>query len=222
MGSFFKKIFFITDLLKNGEYLFVWNGIKKRIKSKNLAIGLKRDLSFEWEPPRSLIDLSIRRYQSDDSDYFILDNSNHGLIEKNINSCYVATNKDGAPCFRQWLMDSSENPKINAFWGNSYPELKNDEALLESAYTIPKYRGFGIMPAATNLISEKGKEQGIKHIITFVPKNNINALRAIVYAGYQPYILRTENWFLFRKQVSFDEISSELLEFFNKSTLRKI
>ena len=208
--------------MKNGDYLFAWNGIKKRIKSENIAFGLKRDLSLEWTPPRSLINISIRPYQPNDSEYFRLDNNNHGLIEKNINTCYVALNKDGNPCFRQWLMDSSENSKIHGFWGNSYPVLKKGEALLESAYTVSKYRGFGVMPTATNLISEKGKEQGIKHIITFVLKDNIIALRSIVYAGYTPYIIRTEKWFLFKKKVIFSKVSDELMTFFNKSVLRKI
>ncbi len=222
MREVLKKIIFIKKLLKDDQYLFIWNGIKKRIKSKNIAFGLKRDLSQEWTPPKSLINLSIRPYQLDDSEYFLLDKNNHGLIDQNINTCYVATNKVGDPCFRQWLMASIENPKIYNFWRNSFPVLKNDEALLESAYTIPKYRGFGVMPTATNLISEKGKEQGINHIITFVSKKNINALRSVFYAGYQPYVLRTENWFLFHKKVSFDTIPDELMEVFNKSVLRKM
>ncbi|CAH8282103.1 hypothetical protein EV196_11072 [Mariniflexile fucanivorans] len=216
-----KKIVFIENSLKKGDYLFVWNGIKKRIKSENIAFGLKRDLSEETIPPRSLISLSIRPYQISDGKYFLLDKNNYGLIEKNISTCYVAITNDGEPCFRQWLIDSSQNPKIYKFWGDSFPMLKNDEALLENAYTIPKNRGFGIMATATHLISEKGKEQGVKHIITFVDKKNVSALRSIVYSGYKPYTLRKEKWFLFIKKVSFEEIPDELAIFLNKFVFMK-
>jgi hypothetical protein len=57
------------------------------------------------------------------------------------------------------------------------------------------------MPLAAFEISEIDKSVGIKNVITFVPIDNINSLRAFTYACFVPYKIRRERWFLFKKKI---------------------
>ena len=138
-----------------------------------------------------------------------------------IQTCYVATTKEGNPCFRCWLIDYSQNKNINSIWKNTYPHLNEDELLLENAVTIPKFRGMGIHPNAMFQVAKKGKIFGAKFALSFVSISNISSLKSFHYAGFQPYSLRREKWLFFRKSVTFEEIPNEIIEYYNKVTMRK-
>ena len=156
---------------------------------------------FEFKNPNALIELKIRPFNTSDNDYFRDENSNLGLVEAHIENCYVAVNTDNLPCYRQWLMGPSQNEKIKDFFKGSFPVLKNNEALLEAAFTLPTFRGKRIMPAAMARISEKGVDIGAKYIITFVDINNIPSLKGCKRSGFNPYVLRIEKWFLFKTSI---------------------
>ncbi len=220
MKRILDKVAFLIGLIKKGELKFLWSGISKRLYSTHLSYGLKRDLNIEIPTPPSLLKLEFRHYQDEDAPYFELDNMNHGLIEKNINHCFVAT-KNNEPVYRVWLMGPDQSQKIEDFWGNSFPTLKKNEVLCENSFTVPKYRGFGIMPFAMTKIAEKGKDLGADTSIIYTDTNHIVSLRAGDYAGYHPFILRTEKWFLFKKSVSFSDIPEALLEHYKKATQRR-
>jgi hypothetical protein len=205
-------------LTSEKKIIIVWENIKTRLYSTKISLGLERDLNNEFKKPKSLIDFSIRLWR--DSDINSLNESYRHirLVKANIPNCYVAVTKDNIPIFRQWLIGSSENNQIKNYFGDLYPKLKKNEALIEGAFTSPSYRGFGIMPLATASIAEKGKEIGVDNIITFVDIKNISSLRSVVAAGFVPYTLRKERWiFLFRK-VDFLPISEEVYALYNKYT----
>ena len=194
----------IILLLTKGDLKFIIHAINKRLKSEVVCFGLKRDLNDDFKSPEALIDLNIRLSKDSDHTYFSEDNTNFGLVEKNIKSCYVATNKLDEPFFRIWLMGFSENEKIQNFFDGNFPKLKENEALLESAFTIARFRGKGIMPKAMSIISEKAINIGARYILIFVNIENIPSLKGCYRSGFQPYILRREKWFLFKKNVFCD------------------
>ncbi len=220
MKNIFTKIGYLISLIKQGELKFLWSGISKRLYSENLSYGLKRDLNIEIPTPPSLLKLSFRYCRDDDAPYFELDNNNHGLVDKQINYCVVAT-KDDVPVYRVWLMGASQNDKIKEFWGDSFPPLKANETLVENSYTVPKFRGFGIMPYAMTKVAEKGKELGADTAIIYTSTDHFVSLRAGDYAGYHPFNLRKEKWFLFKRTTSFGDIPLELMEHYKKVTQRK-
>lgn len=143
---------------------------------------------------------------------------NYGLVEKNIKNSYVATNERDLPCFRIWLMESSENEKIKDFFTGNSPTLNENEALLEGAFTIPSYRGNRIMPAAMAEISEKGKDIGVRYILIFPYLKNIPSLKSCRRSGFHPYILRREKWFLCKKRIVFEDIPKDILEKYYSDT----
>jgi GNAT superfamily N-acetyltransferase len=215
-----KKLSFIWNLIKKGEFGFLWQGISKRISSEKKAFGLKRDLKTTINPVRTFKKVDVVLATPEHHQHFWMDNFNNGIVERDIPSCYVALTEDNEPCFRQWLIAAKYNDAIIDFWGHSYPYLKEDESLIENAFTIPKYRGFGIMPYVMDKVAQKAREYGARYVICFTPAENKNSLRANHYAGFRPYILRTEKWFLFRKKIEFSEIPAELMEEYNTLTSR--
>lgn len=221
MKNIFSKVAYLFSLVRQGELKFLWSGISKRLYSENLSYGLKRDLNVEIPTPPSLLKLSFRLYREEDAPYFELDNNNHGIIDKQIKHCFVAT-KDDEPVYRVWLMPASENAKIKEFWGDSFPPLKANETLVENSFTVPKYRGFGIMPYAMKLIAEKSADFGADTAIIYTAIDHLVSLRAGDYAGYHPFNLRKEKWFLFNRTTTFqDDIPEELMAHYKKVTQRK-
>ena len=117
-----KKVINVTkSLIVQGDYKFFWQLFKKKIYSNEMAFGFKMDLEQGIKKRRALIPIITRPSQKGDNIYFE-DNKTTGLIEK-LETCYVATNKEGIPCFRGWLIDSSQNGKLRQFWGDRFPTL---------------------------------------------------------------------------------------------------
>ena len=218
MNSSNSRIAHLFDLLKKGDFKFIWEGITKRIWSKSEAFGLRRDLNLDFKNPDALIEISIREFRKDDDDHFESDRTNKGLVERNIPTSYVAVTNEDIPCYRQWLMGPDQNEKIRNFWGNAFPVLEKDEALLESAFTNPAFRGKRIMTAAMSRIAEKGNDLGVRYVNTFVDIHNIPSLKGCKRSGFYPYILRKERWILFNKSVTFTDVPEDRLELFDEYT----
>jgi GNAT superfamily N-acetyltransferase len=124
-------------------------------------------------------------------------------VRANIPTCYVAVTIDNTPAYMQWLMGSEQNESIQMFFNKTFPILEPDEALLENALTLAEFRGKGLMSAAMARIAERGIEVGARWVITFVGEDNIASLKGCKRAGFYPYMLRAERWFLFRRTLTF-------------------
>lgn len=211
-----KLILRLFHLIRKGEIAFLIKGVSKRLYSKTEAFGLKRDLSIPFTTPNAQIAINIRPFKLEDASYFEADLQNDGLIKKAISTCYVAVTDKDEPCCRLWLMDSSESEKIRAFWGDAFPNLNSDEALIESVYTVSNMRGQGIMPETLELVSRKATENHKKYVMLFVQLDNIPSLKGSHRAGFTPYILRTETWKFFKRQITFETLEAhELLRYQN-------
>ncbi|HLV15619.1 MAG TPA: hypothetical protein VKY41_10590 [Xanthomarina sp.] len=219
-SNLFKKIALLPKLIREGRAKYLWTAFLNRVHSKEIAFGFKRDLSVPYKKPRTLKPTTIREFQKEDAVYFV-ENPNNGLIN-NFHTCYVGITNENIPCARVWLIDSSQNKTLKATWGDRFPQLRPDEVLLENVFTVPKYRGMGVIPAFLYDVAEKSKELGARYAITFGEIKNINTSRAYNYAGFSPYIVRTVSYFLFIKSINYEEISSEHMDFYNKSINRKV
>ena len=209
-GVFFIKLNFILKQLRAGKIKIILKGIVDKFYSEKVSFVLRRDAKKENKPPRVLIKLSFRIFKKEDEKYFFNDYENIALI-KQLPYCYVAITEEDIPCFRIWLLDYHQNKKIKKYWGDSYPQLKPDEVLMESAYTTAKYRGLGIMPNAMALLSEKINQKGVRFVISVTPITNINSLKASYYAGFRPFKLKIEKHFLFYKSVFFKDIPDHVI-----------
>ncbi len=228
MNNFINRIEVVINHLKDGDFDYLIKSIKKGMASKDVSLGLKRDLCIPFKGPNSKINIYIRLFEESDSKYFYTEYVN-GIDLLKTPKCYVAVDDNDVPCFRQWLIVSKENKKIQSYFGDLFPYLKEGEALFEGGFVFPKIRGNGIMSAGLSKIAEKAKQDGVENIITFVNIHNTPSLKGCEHAGFAPYILRTEKWFLFKRKVMFTPIPDSLMLQYlknvagkSKSTVKKL
>jgi GNAT superfamily N-acetyltransferase len=212
-----KKILRSLFLLRNVRHLgVIWRSLSQRLYSNTTYLGLRRDLSVTFKAPEAKIQLKVRPLDRRDDLSFIDINepgiSSEGAFERlhqinmlraRIRTCYIALDHSDQPCYMQWLIPSIENDKIQAFYGNIFPRLEGNEALLEGAYTADDYRGQGVMATAMAQIAERASDLGARWVITFVGERHLASLKGCKKAGFVPYIRRREIYRLFRRKVIF-------------------
>lgn len=166
---------------------------------RSMRYGLRRDLQIPFQGPSAKIPIEVRPLVESDLASLLATHQNdqadrlevarrRAFVERCPRGCFVAVDqRDGTPCYMQWLISSADNRFIRSMGG--FPELQKREALLENAYTPAKYRGLGIMAAAMALIAERGSELGADHVLTFVDQHNIASLKGCQRAGFFPHLL---------------------------------
>lgn len=202
---------------------------KKRIYSHSVSIGLQRDLNNEFQAPPAKINIEIRPLRKEDFAELLEPSTDPSvnpriiaiqkrMVNANIPTCYVAVTTDSKPCYIQWLIGYDDNQKIENYFRGVFPPLKESEALLEGAYSNPAFRGLRIMPMAMALIAEKATEINARWVHTFVDITNIPSLKGCQRAGFKPYLLRKDRWFLFHRTITFHPISDAMNEIFYEVT----
>jgi hypothetical protein len=203
-------------LSKRGRRGVIWRSLSLRLYSDTTYLGLRRDLSVAFKAAEAKMPLEVRPLDRRDDLSFIDINEPGGasasaldrlhqinMLKAQIRTCYLALGPDGLPCYMQWLIPSSENDKIQAFYGDIFPRLREDEALLEGAYTAEYCRGQGVMASAMARIAERGNDLGARWVITFVGERHVASLKGCKKAGFVPYVRRREIYRLFKRNVTF-------------------
>jgi RimJ/RimL family protein N-acetyltransferase len=182
--------------------------LKLGLSLRSLSYGLRRDLTVPIEYPVAKIPITVRPMQDGDLEALLPDdpslpaqermeaNWRHGFARNVGSGGFVAIDgRDGSPCYMQWLLRSSQNDVIGRM--KTFPLLKDDEALLENAYTPPSHRGLGIMSVAMALIAERAADFGARYVMTFVGHDNIASLKGCRRAGFDPDMLAKRHDSLF-------------------------
>ena len=163
--------------------------------------GLNRDLGVPLVNPAAKIPIDVRRLEPRDVAALLSYDAaaaspqergevagRRNFLAKGAQNGFVAIDqRNGAPCYVQWLFGARDNAFVSQLKG--FPALAPHQALLENAYTPPAYRGFGIMSAAMALIAERAADIGARHVLTFVGLDNIASLKGCQRAGFNPLIL---------------------------------
>ncbi len=205
-------------LVLDGNAGKAWSALAYRAYSDSTSIGLRRDLTILFDGPLAKIPITVRPLRPDD-DLSALDPApglsadeafwrlgQRRLLESGLRTCYVAMAPDGKPCYMQWVIPASENERLRTVFGNLYPVLQPEEALLEGAYTPEAYRGKGIMGAAMAEVATRAAEHGARWAITFVDAQNEASLKGCIRAGFAPYLRRHERFRFFHRRVDFKRI----------------
>lgn len=210
----------IIRLLLSGNGGRAWAAIAYRARSDSTSIGLRRDLTVPFTGPRAKIPLTVRPLAPGD-DLSMLELApglspdeafwrlgQRRLLASGLRTCYVAIAPEGKPCYMQWVIPASEYQRVRQIFGNLYPVLAPDEALLEGAYTPEAYRGKGIMGAAMSEVAQRAAQHGARWVITFVDQQNEASFKGCIKAGFTPYLKRQEKFRWFRRKVAFTPIQS--------------
>jgi GNAT superfamily N-acetyltransferase len=215
------RLLVLSRLLFAGHLRSLGGVLRKRLLSETVSLGLEREVS-DTAPPSPLRAISLRRLEPEDVPAFT-DVSAAGisdeervpriraarLIGSGIETCYVAT-IGGEVAYMQYLIDASQNDKLAAAYGDAYPRLAPDEALLESAFSLERFRGRGLMLAVMPALVEEARRRGIRRLLTFVTLDNKPMLRVCEACGFVPFTLRRETYRLFRLRVVFEELPAAL------------
>ena len=207
-------------LIGQGRHREFLKSFRNMVWSKTSAVGLRRDLTHPWDPPHAAIALTIRPLRQEDLPGFFETDSRPaetagvlGRMERaaflhaGIGTCFVGVSPQGEPCYLQWLIGPSDNDKMQALFRGRFPRLKEDEALLEGAFTLERFRRLGIMAAAMSQIAQKGAGLGARYVITFVGSDNVHSLKGCRRAGFHPYLVREARRRFFFTQTVFIEPS---------------
>jgi GNAT superfamily N-acetyltransferase len=215
MRGILSRIRDIQRLVASGNASKAWWAITYRAHSDSVSIGLRRDLSIPFVGPKAKIPIAVRPLAPDDdlsalepaaglaADEAFWRMGQRRLLESGLQTCYVAIAPEGKPCYMQWVITASQNERVKEFFGNLYPVLAPNEALLEGAYTPEEYRGKGIMGAAMAEVALRAADHGARWVITFVDQQNEASFKGCIRAGFTPYLQREEKFRWFRRQVVF-------------------
>jgi hypothetical protein len=203
-------------LLRRRDLSRVLQLINRQLYSVDVSVGLSREVSVPFDSARMRLSLTIRPIEPDDIPWFTdvsasnLDqasvayrDSARFLIDSGIQTCYIAVTPDGQPCYMQYLIDPRQNVKLRELYGDLLPHLSEDEGLLESAFSLEKYRGRGLMLYVIPELAKKARELGLRRLIVFVSVKNLPMLKGCKGAGFAPYVERKVTHRLFRRRVIF-------------------
>jgi hypothetical protein len=219
----------IELLRSSGGRRWLWLVGRRRLYSRGVSIGVRRDLSVyvAGDPahdlaavPPAKIPLVVRQLRPDDDLSFIADvpglapqvmqmrADQRWLMSGDLPTPWVAVDPDGTVCFMTFLLTSRDNDAIRARWGELLPELQPDEALFEGPYTGENGRGLGIMKDACRQVLEVARDSGVRYVGGFIGEGNVASLKVAEFGGFDPYLKREESWFLFRRRIRFRPLAN--------------
>ena len=203
------KLVFI--LIINGNLKPIFEGVFTRLYSNTNFIGLEVTPEH-LKKSVSKLDISIRPFEDSDINSLKEELRHRRLVNEKIPHCYVATTNNGVTIYRQWMFKYPQNDRLVDYFGPIFPKLKKGEAIIEGVFTHPDYRGLRIMPHAIYEILTQEHYKFLTRAITFVQDNNTASLKGFHRLGFEPYIVRKEQWLFFKRKISFIPIPSEVEE----------
>ena len=223
------RLWMVLFLVRKGQARALTGEIVRRLYSTEHSLALRRDLDVPIETPAARIRLDIRPLANEDVHELLDDYDDEVTAEaikerarrklflrEEIPTCYVAVTEGGHPTYMQWLMGPDQNDAIQSYFSGGFPILKHDEALLEFAFSLEKYRGMRVMQHAMAEIAMKGRDLGARFVLTFVKQDNIPSLKGCKHAGFFPYMIRVYRWRFFRRSSEFEMLPSNTPYFFDR------
>jgi RimJ/RimL family protein N-acetyltransferase len=123
-------------------------------------------------------------------------------LEAGVRTLYVAWS-EGRPAYCQWLLYPEDLPTLAAANPSAeYEPLREDEVLLEGAYTFVNFRGAGAMADCMGQLVRIAAEDGRRTAYTCVAADNVPSLKGCARVGFEPARLRTSVWRLGRHRLS--------------------
>ncbi|MCK8480718.1 GNAT family N-acetyltransferase [Psychroserpens algicola] len=196
-------------LIKNGNLKPIFNGLLTRFYSSTNFIGVELHTE-NLKNCDAKLNISIRPFKNSDINALNEELRHRRLVDENIPNCYVAQINTNDTVYRQWVFKHHQNERIAIYFGPIFPKLKKDEAIIEGVFTHTDYRGLRIMPKAVYEILNQAHYSHLKRVIAFVDEQNIASLKGFYRVGFEPYIIRKEQWLFFKRKVSFIPLHSEV------------
>jgi GNAT superfamily N-acetyltransferase len=185
--------------------------------SEVTALGLERRLDDPIQARQPRIPITVRPIEAGEEvaftrvpgatpeDTLVRVNARH-LLESGLETCYVAVAADGEPCYMQYLVLPEANNRLEDVFGGLIPPLDGEDALMEFAFTVERYRSAGIMPFVVRELGLQASRAGAKRLVTYIPEWNPHVLRFFRRIGFEPFVVRRERYRLLRRRISFEDL----------------
>ena len=187
------------------------------------AIGLRRDLGRAFAAPSAGMPVNIIEIDGRELADLLAETGEraHGvaalacrhrrlLAKRRIGRCFVAMASGARPCFVQFLLDHTDNQALRQSFGDTFPHLMRDEALLEGAFIPATFSAARVMPAAMARIAARAEEHGVRWVHSFVAVDDPAGLRATIAAGFAVHQWRRQRRQLWRRTTSFGPLPDDL------------
>jgi len=217
----------MSFLIKKGYISLILEKLFSRFWSKQVAFGTRYDLSKPWVEKQPKISLKIEPGTEEQISALLglegKDLDSASIFERlrrikfhnlQIPTCHIVL-ADGKPCAMIWIIDHTQNNKIENLFKGSVPVLKNDEILMEFGFTHEDYRGCGLLTALVLYSMKKAKEAGKKHLIGFFRINNVGTNKVFKRLGFHPFIIREDKWLLFKRSLKFRSPTENEMDMWN-------
>jgi hypothetical protein len=103
-----------------------------------------------------------------------------------IRELYVGDGPDGQPAYCQWLVRARDQWPLQEYSPGRYPALKDDEVMVEGAYTFTAYRRKGAMADGMHQLLSIARSEGARAALTYVGEENVASLRGCAAVGFRP------------------------------------
>ncbi len=187
------------------------------------AIGLRRDLGRVIAAPSAGMPVNIIEIDGRELAELLTETGERAhataamacrrrrlLAKRRIGRCFVAMASGARPCCVQFLLDHTDNQALRQSFGDAFPHLMRDEALLEGAFVPATFSAERVMPAAMARIAARAEAQGVRWVHSFVALDDPAALRATIAAGFAIHQWRRQRWQLWRRTTSFGPLPDDL------------
>ncbi len=213
-NSIFKNISYIALLIRVGGLKIFFKHLKNVFYYSNVLIGFEKIINTgEVEGLPSKIPFYLQRaspedireilrkipQESGESAYELIQRIR--FFESGFQGCCVGkiTGTDDI-CYMQWLILPQDPITNSSNFKIAFPQLKENEFILENAYTFEKYRGNGFLPASFAKMVKLTDIAGMpvpKRAITYVSKDNLVTLKIAQKIGYTKFEERLDRKILF-------------------------
>ena len=187
---------------------------RKNLWTSSVAFGFKRDLSVPFAAPPARARIRIRELEPGDVDQLLRPKAGDSpkqlarqrrLIAAGIPTCYVAVDPDETPLYMQWLIRPEHNHLLAERFGREFPQLADDEVLLEGAFSPKRFRSRAAAPRAASMIAE-GAYPEARWALMFVANDNRAVLKLAPLVGFSEYTVRRATWRLLHHRVTFEPL----------------
>jgi GNAT superfamily N-acetyltransferase len=207
--------------LKDSQFHVLFDEFSLRLWSTAKWYGFERDLSVTLESRSPRIQVRIRELRKDDIAVLLnLSDAEDkkavkdrlirlSMVRAEIPTCYVAVTNEGVPCHMQWMISSDANSKLRRFTRKGLPTIKENEVLLENAFTLERYQRQGIEIETVRCLFQLAQEKGVKRAILFVSDQNLISLKLVSKLGFIPFCIKTSTRRLFLRNFTFEQVPRE-------------
>jgi L-amino acid N-acyltransferase YncA len=107
------------------------------------------------------------------------------MCREGVRTLYVAFDPEGEVIYTQWLLMPGDEALLHRAAPGYFPDLAQEETLVEGAYTFTNFRGHGAMGDGMHQLLELARMSGARRCLTYVGFDNVASLRGCHKVGFE-------------------------------------